>query len=66
VIELEATLELSDQPGYSQGRKVGYTYLYLTPLLTPPPVALLINLLSPDQRTIATVDYPETIHSGRV
>jgi hypothetical protein len=61
VMELEATLELSDQPGYSQGRKVGYAYLYLTPPSTPPPVSLLTNLLLLDQRTLATVEYPETI-----
>jgi hypothetical protein len=61
VIEPEATSEPSNQPGYSQGRKVGYTYLYPTLLSTPPPISLLTNLLSPDQRTLAIVDYPKTI-----
>jgi hypothetical protein len=61
VIEPEATLELSDQPGYSQGRKVGYAYPYPTPPSTLLPVSLLTNLLLLDQRTLATVEYPETI-----
>ena len=46
VMEPEATSEPSDQLGYSQGRKVGYIYPYPTPPSTPPPVALLTNLLS--------------------
>jgi hypothetical protein len=60
-MEPEATLELSNQPGYSQGWKVGYAYLYPTPLSTLLLVSLLTNLLSLDQRTLATVEYPETI-----
>jgi hypothetical protein len=60
-MEPEATSEPSDQPRYSQGRKVGYTYPYPTPPSTLPLISLLTNLLSPDQRTLATVDYPKTI-----
>jgi hypothetical protein len=50
VIESETTLEPPDQPGYYQGRKIeSDAYPYPTPPLTPPPVVLLTNLLSPEQ-----------------
>lgn len=38
------TTEENDQPGFSQGRKINYTYP--SPPATPPPVALLAQLLS--------------------